>query len=432
MRNGRSRPARDVLGSGIAPVESSGPRMDSQSPRLTRTPVIWVAYAAPTVLTFILSLIGPLLPHLRAELSLGYAQAALHTSAFAAGMMAMGLVGDRVARVLGRRRTFWLGIGGLAVGLTLVGLAPGLWASVLGCLVAGVLGTLLLVVGPALIAETNPALHGVLFAEQNVIAYLGALIAPPCVWLVVQLSGWRTVLVAGWITLAVCVALFGRVRLPPPRAVSGTGAGRLPPSYWAFWVLLVVGVSTEFSMSVWGPAYLETELGLSRDTAVLGVAAFPLGVIASRIAGVALLHRHSPSSLTLPSLALAFLGFMLFWRGGGVWAGLLGLFGTGLGVGNLFAISMAMGVAAAGPATAAATARVPLASGLAIIAAPLVLGALADRYGIALAYAVVPFLLAAGVLAYSLGRGGLPPLSRAVQPVPAPVRAASDVGRDLR
>ncbi|MFO1147752.1 MAG: MFS transporter [Alsobacter sp.] len=381
---------------------------------LHRTPVIWVAYAAPTVLTFILSLIGPLLPHLREELSLGYAQAALHTSAFAAGMIAMGFVGDRVSNLLGRRRTLWLGIVGLAAGLTLVGLSPALWGSVLGCAVAGLLGTLLLVVGPAMLAETDPSLHGVLFAEQNVIAYLGALVAPPCVWLIVQLSGWRIVLVAGWLTVLLCVALFGRVRLPEARGrASGGGDGRLPLPYWAFWFLLVVSVSTEFSMSVWGPAYLETVLGLSRDTAVLGVAAFPLGMIVSRAVGVVLLHRLSPPALTLPSLGLGFVGFMLFWQGGAAWTGLAGLFVTGLGVGNLFAIAMAMGVSAAGDATTAATARAPLGSGLAIVAAPLVLGALADRFGIAVAYAVVPFLLAGGVVAFSLGRGALPRLSPA-------------------
>jgi fucose permease len=222
------------------------------------------------------------------------------------------------------------------------------------------------------------------------------------------------VLVAGWVTVAVCLLLFGRVRLPEARSLAAGGSpGRLPLPYWAFWFLLVVSVSTEFSMSVWGPAYLETELGLSRNAAVLGVAAFPLGMIVSRLVGVALLHRMSPPGLALPSLGVGFLGFMLFWQGGAPWTGLAGLFVTGLGIGNLFAIAMAMGVSAAGPATAAATARVPLGSGLAIIAAPLVLGALADRFGIATAYSVVPFLLAGGVVAFSLGRSALPRLSPA-------------------
>lgn len=381
--------------------------MDSPRPRFERTPVIWVAYAAPTVLTYILSLIGPLLPHLRSDLSLGYAEAALHTSAFALGMMLMGLVGDRVALALGRRTSFWTGVVGLAVGLTLVGFAPGLWASVLGCFITGVLGTLLLVVGPALLAETEPRLHGVLFAEQNMISYFGALLAPPSIWLVVQLGSWRLVPALGWLMVLGCILLFGRVRLPPAPVAPKGQAGRLPLSYWAFWTLLAVSVSTEFCMAVWGPAYLETELGLSRSTAVLGIATFPAAMIVSRAVGAVLMHRVGPASFALPSLALSFLGFLLFWKGGSVWTGFLGLFVTGLGIGNLFAISMAMGVSTAGSATAAATARAPLASGLAIIAAPLVVGALADRFGISAAYGVVPLLLVVGVVAFSLGRPAL-------------------------
>jgi hypothetical protein len=46
-----------------------------------------------TAYTFFLALIGPLLPHLRAELDLGYAARALHTSAFAAGVIVSGLLG---------------------------------------------------------------------------------------------------------------------------------------------------------------------------------------------------------------------------------------------------------------------------------------------------------------------------------------------------
>src|SRR3954449_8891267 len=54
---------------------------------IIRDKTTWAAYGLLTVYTFFLSLIGPLLPHLRAELGLGYAAGALHTSAFAAGVI---------------------------------------------------------------------------------------------------------------------------------------------------------------------------------------------------------------------------------------------------------------------------------------------------------------------------------------------------------
>src|SRR4051794_905049 len=168
-----------------------GSTMTSPKRRVVRTPVIWAAYAMPAAFTLLLNLIGPLLPHLRAELGLGYAEAALHTSAFAAGMVATGLVGERLTAMLGRRTALWTALVGMAVGLTLVCLATALWVSILGCSIMGALGTLMLVIGPALLAESDEDTRGLAFAEQNLIAYLGALAAPPGLWLAVELWGWR-------------------------------------------------------------------------------------------------------------------------------------------------------------------------------------------------------------------------------------------------
>ena len=47
-----------------------------------------------TVYVFFFALIGPLLPHLRTELGLGYAAGAFHASAFAAGVIVSGLLGE--------------------------------------------------------------------------------------------------------------------------------------------------------------------------------------------------------------------------------------------------------------------------------------------------------------------------------------------------
>jgi fucose permease len=376
--------------------------------------VIWAAYAMTGAFTLQINLIGPLLPHVRAELDLGYAEAALHMSAFAAGMMATGIVGERVTGAFGRRRAMWAGLAGMAVGLTLLGFAPMLWVGILGCAIMGAFGTVALVVAPALLAETDPETRSLAFAEQNILAFIGALVSPLALWLVIELLGWRGAPVIGWLGLAAMLYFFRRIRIPEAPKPRGDADGRLTRAYWAYWTLLMVTVAMEFSVAVWGPSYLETVLGLSRGSATLAVAAFPMGMVTGRIAGLALLHRFRPHELVLPSIALGFAGFMLFWQGGHAWTGLAGLFFTGLGLANLYPLGITLAVAAAGSATSIATARTSLGSGLAIICAPLALGAMADRFGIVLAYAIVPVLLAVSVAAFAAGRRTLklPPAAR--------------------
>ena len=72
---------------------------------------------------------------------------------------------------------------------------------------------------------------------------------------------------------------------------------------------------------------------------------------------------------------------------------LAGLAVAGLGIANLYPLGLAtnLGLAAASPDTASA--RVSLGGGLAILTAPLALGALADRTGLRTAYGAVPVML---------------------------------------
>jgi fucose permease len=111
----------------------------------------------------------------------------------------------------------------------------------------------------------------------------------------------------------------------------------------------------------------------------------------------------------LVTLCVALAGFPLFWLSAMPALSLLGLFVVGLGVGSVYPLAISVGVAAAPGRTDTATARLGLAGGGAILTAPFVLGAFADRVGIETAYSiVVPLLLAAVVLtllAWWMGAG---------------------------
>jgi fucose permease len=73
---------------------------------------------------------------------------------------------------------------------------------------------------------------------------------------------------------------------------------------------------------------------------------------------------------------------------------LTGLFLTGLGIANLYPITLSLALGLAPGRSDTASARATLAVGTAIMLAPLALGALADALGLQAAHAVVPALLA--------------------------------------
>jgi fucose permease len=130
-------------------------------------------------------------------------------------------------------------------------------------------------------------------------------------------------------------------------------------------------------------------------------------MLTGRILGSRLARRLSGGILLLVTLCVAFAGFPLFWLSAVPVLSLLGLFVVGLGVGSIYPLAIAVGVAAAPGRTDTATARLGLAGGSAILTAPFVLGAVADRVGIERAYGiVVPLLFAAVVLTLVAWRMG--------------------------
>ena len=100
------------------------------------------------------------------------------------------------------------------------------------------------------------------------------------------------------------------------------------------------------------------------------------------------------SQALLPAaLGLAGAGFLIFWLSPLPALNVLGLFITGLGVANLFPLTLVLATSAAPDQADQASARITLAAGIAILAAPQVLGAFADAVGLRGALSLVAVLL---------------------------------------
>src|SRR5262245_41533420 len=99
-----------------------------------REPATWYSWLLTGVFIYVVNLQGNFIPFLQEEFGLSYRIVGLHSSAFAAGIILTGLVGERVSRRLGRGKSLWSAVGGLVLGAILLCSSPTPWASIASCL----------------------------------------------------------------------------------------------------------------------------------------------------------------------------------------------------------------------------------------------------------------------------------------------------------
>ena len=105
---------------------------------LVRAPATWYSWLLIGAYIYLLNVQGNVVPFLQDEFALSYGAVSFHSSAIAVGIILVGLFGERVTRGIGRRKTLWLGVGGLAAGAVLLCLSPAPWASISSCFVMGI------------------------------------------------------------------------------------------------------------------------------------------------------------------------------------------------------------------------------------------------------------------------------------------------------
>jgi len=388
---------------------SPGKATSRPQQRFVRHPLTWATYALVGYFAYLETVLGPLMPFLRAEHGFSYTVASLHFSSFALGGMLVGFFGDRVTGRWGRRASLWGGGAGMAAGALLLAASPVTPGTILGALLMGTFGALLLITTQAILADKYGEWSAVAITESNVAASACAILASLAVGAFAALGlGWRAALVP---PVAALVLLAVRFRAEPlgrartHESASGKTSSELPMRFWVYFGVLFLGVSVEWCVAYWGTDFLENGVGLGRSAAATALSVFFVAMLAGRLLGSRLARELSGGTLLSATLGVALAGFPLFWLSTVPALSLLGLFVVGLGVGSVYPLAISAAVAAAPGRTDTATARLGLAGGGAILTAPFVLGAFADRVGIERAYGiVVPLLLAAVVLTLLAGR----------------------------
>lgn len=361
----------------------------------------WLGYFMLAYYAYMQATLGPLMPFLRAELSLSYFMSGLHLSAFAAGMIIAGLTGDYAAARFGRRRVFWGGGAGMALGgiLLIVGQHPAV--TIGASLMMGVIGSYTLVMVQSTLSDHHGERRAIALTESNVWASISATLAPALISLGEQASiGWRIAPLAGAVLWFVLRLTYGREPMPKPiaddpgAATSGRRAP-LPRVFWIFWLMIVLGVSVEWCMIFWGADFLETSVGLPRITATGSMTYFFAATVIGRIAGSRLTRITTPINLLVLAVLLVIIGFPIFWLGQTAPVNIIGLVAVGLGVSNLFPMTLSAVTSIAPHHSDRVSARAALGAGTAILISPQILATAADDIGIFNAYGIAGLLCVA-------------------------------------
>jgi fucose permease len=363
---------------------------------IRRDRITWIAYSLLAIYGYFLNILGPITPFLHEELGLTYTVSSFHFSAFAIGILVVGLGGNQIIQRTGRQQALSIGAIGIGLGALLLVAGRSPLVTIGASFLMGCVGSLILAVVPVLLSDKHGELRAVALSEANVLASLVSALAA-------LLVGWFSLLVIGWrlaliLMAAVSIGLGAWFRQPnKPQASQTKGhytSSMLPSIYWLLWVAIVLAVSIEFCMVFWSADYVETQLGLLRSRAAQTVSLFLAGMILGRLSASRLLAYFNAQKVVLASILFGFFSFILFWRTNNTLTGLISLTLVGFFVASLYPLLLSLAIGAANSNTVQAGARATLASGTAILVLPLVLGRLADLVDLRGAFAVVAVLFA--------------------------------------
>jgi len=357
----------------------------------------WLAYLLLALYGYFLNILGPITPFLKDELGLSYTVSSLHFTAFAVGILLIGMAGHILIQRIGRWHALWLGAFGMAVSAIILITGRSAVLTIGASFSMGLVGSLILVIVPSVLSDQHGDLRAVSLSEANVIASLVSTAAPLLVgWSAHLPGGWRLALAAAALAPFMMRLGFGHPTLPPsaaPQEEVPSTRRPLPGLFWVYWLGIVLAVSVEFCMIFWSADYLENSLGILKVQAAQSVSLFLAAMIVGRLAASRLVQFFSVHRVVTASVLVAGTGFAIFWSAGAAIPGLVGLFFTGFGIAGLYPLLLSLAIGVARNNTVQAGARATLASGTAILALPLVLGRLADLAGIRLAYGIVGVLL---------------------------------------
>ena len=213
-------------------------------------------------------------------------------------------------------------------------------------------------------------------------------------------SFWRIGLLIA-IPIALALFLIGRNKDVDDHVPDEAGRqrGRLSRKFWISWIGFVACISSEFAVTFWAAALLKDRVGSTSAISTVALVGLGVGMAVGRWYSWLVLKRFALDTQLLISIAVQFVGFVVFWLSHIMFISLISLFAIGLGVSIQYALASIRLIAFSDGRPDLAIGQTSLAAGIAIAAAPFLLGVLGDSFGISRAYIMVPILI---VIAFAI------------------------------
>ena len=158
-------------------------------------------------------------------------------------------------------------------------------------------------------------------------------------------------------------------------------------------------IAAEFAVAFWAAALIRDRTDVSAGLATTLVLAFPLGMMIGRWFGTYLRPQLDIDQRLKLVIAIQGLSFLLFWASSVALASFVALFFVGFGTSMQFALSTLRLLRFGANKPDLAIGKASWGAGLAIALSPLLLGFLADKFGIVNGFLMVPaFVICAFVI----------------------------------
>lgn len=373
----------------------------STTPTYARTAVTYTVYSMMAFFGMSVVLPGAFMPFIGERLGLTYGQTGMHFTANAAGALLIGLYGERLAERFGNRLVSWVAamivIGALfflTIADSLIMTLPTLFVYGAGVISVGQFAT-------AAAADEHPHHNDKILPEINIMAGLGVAISPVILGQLETVGiGWQAIVGVMAAVLILMVAVFGRVSFPRQQheststhASDGQPASALPKLFWVICTIVFLSVAIEWLLFFWSPDFLAKVVGFDQGTASALISVQAFAIVIGRLIGRHLLNLMTPGRLLTYAFAWVLIWLPVYLFSPFPMFNVIGLFGLGLGIANLFPLTISGAMVAGGEQTGRASARVTVFASTALLIVPNLVGLIAEDIGIRLA------LLSIGILA---------------------------------